>query len=359
MKYAHWLNNIPGIGSAKIRYLLSVFPSARELYFAPEKLLAACPELKEEDRARIVKSRREWEPEKEWLRLQEQGIGFTCTECADFPQKLRVLADPPYGLYYKGRLPQETERAAAIVGARTRSAYGRSVAGELARTLSAAGVSVISGLAYGIDADAHQGALEGGGLTYAVLGNGVNVCYPEKNRWLYEEIVRRGGILSEYPPDEPPRPYRFPARNRLISALSDCVLVIEAREKSGALITADHAMEQGKDVYALPGRITDPLSSGCNRLIRQGAGILTGTEDFLKEWELMGQSGLPPVSFRKKSLEKEELLVYSVLDFCPMGVGTLMERTSLTLVELMDLLARLQQKGYIRETAANYFERAI
>ncbi len=359
MKYALWLSNIPGIGSAKIHYLLSGFPSARDLYFATEQQLKEVPGIRDEDRERIIRSRDVWDLEKEMWSLNEKGIGFTCMESDDFPPKLFDISNPPYSLYYKGRLPGKDDKAVAIVGARGRSAYGRCVAQELSRTLAGAGVSVVSGLALGIDADAHEGAMEGGGATYAVLGNGVNICYPAKNRHLYDQIAQCGGVLSEYPPDEQPLPYRFPARNRLISALSDCVVVIEAREKSGSLITADHAMEQGKDVYALPGRITDPLSAGCNRLIRQGAGILYSVEDFLKEWEIIGQSRIPALELKKKLLEKEELLVYSELDFCPTGIGTLMERTSLRLVELLDILARLKQKGFIRETVPNFFERAV
>lgn len=359
MKYALWLSNIPGIGSAKIHYLMSGFKNAQELYFATESQLMEFSGIKEEDRKRIVKSRENWNLEKEFENLNEQGIGFTCMESKDYPQKLRHITNPPYSLYYKGRLPTEKDKAVAIVGARSRSAYGQGVARELAGMLAKEGISVISGLAMGIDADAHQGALTAGGTTFGVLGNGVNVCYPGQNRHLYRQIVQSGGILSEYPPDEQPMPYRFPSRNRIISALSDCVVVIEAREKSGSLITADCAMEQGKDVYALPGRITDPLSAGCNKLIRQGAGILYSVEDFLKEWEIIGQSGIASPDLRKKLLEKEEMLVYSELDFCPTGIGTLMERTSLCLVELIDILARLQQKGFIREVVPNYFQQVI
>ncbi len=158
--------------------------------------------------------------------------------------------------------------------------------GKLARALAQNRMDIISGMAMGIDADAHSGALEENGDTYAVLGCGVDVCYPKRNRYLYEKMQDRGGILSEYPPGTPPLPGYFPQRNRIIAGLADYVIVMEARKKSGSLITADYAMEQGKEVYALPGRVTDALSEGTNHLIQQGAGIFVSVEDFLQELQL-------------------------------------------------------------------------
>jgi DNA processing protein len=359
MKYSLWLSGIPGIGPAKIRMLLSVFGSARDVYFATEEQLSAVKGLTDANREGLVEHRRTNDPDREWWQLCRKGISFTSMEWDSYPGRLLHIANPPYGLYYKGGLPGEDEKTVAIVGARNRSAYGQGVARELAKRLAEGGVCVVSGLAMGIDADAHQGALDGSGRTYAVLGSGVEVCYPLRNRHLYEQLPQHGGLVSEYPPDMQPLAAFFPARNRIISGLSDCVVVIEAREKSGSLITADYAMEQGKDVYALPGRITDALSGGCNRLIAQGAGIISNVDDFLKDWAIIRQGKLSSFDFRKNLLEKEEMLVYSELDFRPVGIGTLMEKTSLQLTELLDVLMRLQEKGFVRETAPNFFTQVV
>ena len=188
-----------------------------------------------------------------------------------YPERMRPYPDMPAGIYTKGRLPFEGVPSAAIVGARACSVYGRVQARRYARELAAAGVQIISGLATGVDAAAHEGALEGGGVTFAVLGCGVDICYPKENYPLMRRMLEHGGgILSEFEPGEEPAAWHFPQRNRIISALADLVLVVEARKRSGSLITADYALEQGKSVYALPGRVNDPLSEGCNRLIAQG-----------------------------------------------------------------------------------------
>ena len=210
----------------------------------------------------------------------------------------------PDGIYVRGRLPAEGKPSAAIVGARACSAYGRAQARNYARALSAAGVQIISGLASGIDAAAHEGALEGGTETFAVLGCGVNICYPKENYPLMRKILNnKGGVLSEFLPGDPPLAWHFPKRNRIISALADLVLVVEAREKSGSLITADYALEQGKSVYALPGRVTDPLSRGCNLLIAQGAGVAVDPESLLEE---LGIAEGKNVSARKQDALSQE-----------------------------------------------------
>ena len=251
--------------------------------------------------------------------MQEEGIGFVCVEDARYPQKLRRISATPYALYYIGRLPDETRKSVAIVGARTRSAYGSQITGKLARALAQNRMDIISGMAMGIDADAHSGALEENGDTYAVLGCGVDVCYPKRNRYLYEKMQDRGGILSEYPPGTPPLPGYFPQRNRIIAGLADYVIVMEARKKSGSLITADYAMEQGKEVYALPGRVTDALSEGTNHLIQQGAGIFVSVEDFLQELQLQPQNITTQIDFRKNLLEKRRIVGVCFIRFLSGG----------------------------------------
>ena len=262
--------------------------AARVLYTASEKELrflwgeagAKTAGGKEEWQA-LLNARRQ-EPERIEEELAQAGISFVSALEEGFPDKLREIPDPPFGIYYKGKMPGETEPAAAIIGARLASGYGREQARRFGRQISARGIAVISGMARGIDGIAQKAALDAGGKSYAVLGCGVDICYPEENRELYERLQQQGGVLSEYPPGMQPIAKLFPPRNRIISGLSDLVLVIEARKRSGTLITVDMALEQGREVYALPGRVSDALSDGCNRLIRQGAGPATCPQDILE-----------------------------------------------------------------------------
>jgi DNA processing protein len=359
MKYSYWLATVPGMTKGKIFRLLDQIPSSAEVYEASEQVLKKMDGLTERDVAEIRKSQKERSPEEELLRLSEQGISFVSYEQENYPMRLRNIFDPPFSIYYRGALPKEQQYAVAIVGARGRSAYGMELAQSLAQALARQKISVISGMALGIDGDAHKGAIAAGGCTYAVLGCGVDHCYPKEHKYLYDCIPQKGGVLSEYPPGTAPAARLFPSRNRIISGLSDCVVVVEAREKSGSLITADFAMEQGKDVYAVPGRVTDGLSRGCNSLIRQGAGIFLGIDDFLKEISGTSPEISVQLDFRKNLLEKDERLVYSLLDFVPTAVGTLLEKTSFQLLELLEILEGMEKKGVIREVAPNYYVHTI
>mgnify|MGYP002235004613 CR=1 FL=1 len=214
---------------------------------------------------------------------------FFCGRRKDFPgnwQKFRIRLT---AFFYRGKLPDENEPAVAVIGARECSEYGRYVAEELGQYLGRAGIQVISGMARGIDGISQQAALSAGGTSYGVLGCGVDICYPAQNRRLYEELLEKGGLLSTYAPGTKPLPQYFPPRNRIVSGLSDALIVIEARQKSGTLITVDMALEQGRDVYVVPGRLTDRLSDGCNHLADAGSGsvFISGEfcRGFLRSWE--------------------------------------------------------------------------
>lgn len=359
MKYAYWLGNIPGLSRGKIFRILDQVKTPAELFECSDELVRRLDGITEEDVKSILECRRTKNPEELFGALTQRGISFTSYLDCTYPSKLRNIADPPFALYYIGHLPRENRHAVAIVGARGRSAYGMEVTQKLSQALAREQVQIISGMARGVDGDAHKGALKENGATFAVLGCGVDCCYPAEHRYLYEQIPVNGGVLSEYPPGTMPIARLFPARNRIISGLSDCVVVTEAKKKSGSLITADYAMEQGKDVYAVPGRITDTLSQGCNALIRQGAGIILDIEDFKKELSLHASPDCGQMDFRKKLLEKDECLVYSLLDFCPTAVGTLLEKTAFSLLELLELLERMEQKGLILEIAPNYYVQRI
>lgn len=225
--------------------------------------------------------------------------------------------------------------------------------------LAARGVGVVSGMARGIDAAGHQGALDVGGISCAVLGCGVDVCYPKSSRALYEEILERGSVVSEYPPGTQPIPGYFPQRNRIISGLVRAVVVVEAKQRSGSLITADFALEQGRDVYAIPGRITDALSAGCNSLIRQGAGAVSDLESFIQELAPDPGAGGETCTFEKLLLEKEERLVYSCVDLRPKSMEELLEETDLSVPELAQILGILLKKGFVTEAFKNCYIRRI
>lgn len=283
--YDYWLCSIPGVGNRSIQRLLELCGSAREIYEASEAVLKQV--LSVGKLTELVNLRTDWDLQGEYVKLKEQGINFLTIEEAAYPKRLLQIPDAPYGIFYKGILPEDDKLSVAIIGARDCSEYGKYVAEELGRFLGQNSVQVISGMARGIDGISQQAAFWAGGSTTAVLGCGVDICYPAQNKSLYQAIPERGCILSSYPPGTQPRPQNFPPRNRIVSGLADVVVVIEARNKSGTLITVDMALEQGKEVYVVPGRITDRLSDGCNRLLKQGAGVLTSPEDFLEEVKRM------------------------------------------------------------------------
>ncbi|HEY3415734.1 MAG TPA: DNA-processing protein DprA, partial [Armatimonadota bacterium] len=228
----------------------------------------------------------------EVARLEHLGIRMLSLQDADYPPRLRAIPDPPCVLFVKGTLPPPEQGAIAIVGSRRASLYGRHVAAELATGLVQRGFAIVSGMALGADAAAHEGCLRAGGRTVAVLGCGVDVIYPPEHTELYERIAATGAVVSEFPPGAPPTRTTFPIRNRIISGLSAGVVVVEAPEKSGALITADHALEQGREVFAVPGSVNSVQSRGTHRLLRDGARLVECAEDILEE--LSWPSSPPP-----------------------------------------------------------------
>ena len=277
---------------------------------------------------------------------------------AEYPEKLRQYEDMPGCLYVKGALPSGEKPAAAVVGARMCSAYGRIQAFRYARVLSEAGVQIISGLAWGIDSEGHKGALEGGTSTFAVLGNGVDICYPAGNRGLYQRILRQGGgICSEYPPGARPRKYSFPARNRIISGLADLVLVVEAKAKSGSLITAQWALEQGKAVFALPGPVNEELSMGCHRLIYDGAGIAFSPEILLEELGINCKKKIKSKQKNELGLASDLKLVYSCLDLRPKSRDQLSRDAGFSPEKTGSILVELSILGLVREIGRHHYVR--
>lgn len=356
-RYQYWLSNISGIGNQTIHKLLQMAECAEQIYFLKKEQLQLIYEMTELQVEEILLSKKNWDLDEQYEKLLEKGISFYCEENDNYPEKLRTIHDSPYSFYCKGRLPDQNEKLIAIVGARRCSEYGRAVALELGEKLANANVGVISGMALGIDSCGHWGAIKGKGRTYAVLGSGADECYPRTNRDLYQKILECGGVVSEYPPGTLPIAKLFPARNRLISAFSDATIVVEARKKSGSLITADFALDQGKDIFAVPGGIYDELSSGCNCLIRQGAGIISSVDEFLQEMDFLKPQEIYQTNFRKLLLEKDETLVYSCVDLRPKSIEELLLQTGLPLQEMVRILAKLQQMNLLEESFKNYYIR--
>lgn len=271
----HFLMCVDGIGAATAINIVRHYGCAHRIWGLAEKDIRQEQRMNERQKNNFINCRRHWDLLGEWQKMKDKGIRTVSFDDRVYPGRLREIPDKPFLLYYIGELPVETMPCVAIIGARMCSEYGRFVAAELAAGLAKRGIQVVSGMADGIDGIAQRSALEHGGMSYGVLGCGVDVCYPSSNRTLYQTLQIQGGILSEFPPGTKPETYHFPMRNRIISGLADLILVIEARERSGTRITVNMALEQGKEVYAVPGRITDELSRGCNRMILEGAGVAT------------------------------------------------------------------------------------
>ena len=283
-------------------------------------------------------------------RLKTQGITALTLVDAQYPQRLKKISDPPLVLFCKGKTLHDNARSIAIVGARKATGYGLLNARKIARELAEAGLLVVSGMAYGIDSEAHRGALEANGGTTAVLGSGVDVCYPASHVGLYNSIVLQGSVVSEFIPGTKPYAGNFPARNRIISALADSVFVVEAAAGSGTLITVDFALEQGKDVFALPGNVGQTNSEGTNRLIQQGAKLIIKAEDILEEYGLRNiQRVAPSEEDALLNLIGQRLLAFDDLLY-ESGLSVEVLQSKLILLELAGKIVRQGDVVYLRSS---------
>lgn len=361
--YMHWLYQAVGMGNHRLLKELETLGSPKEIYE-----LVRTGQLEEKLGKRYQKKALqmsqftlEYDVTGEYEKMLERGIKFVTIKEDGYPRKLAEMPDSPYAVYYIGKMPDENCKSVAVIGARVCSEYGRCMAKLFGEELAGAGIQVISGMARGIDGISQQAALSEGGYSLGVLGCGVDICYPGENRRLYEALIDRGGVCSEYPPGIAPRALLFPPRNRIISALSDAVLVIEARERSGTLITVDMALEQGREVYALPGRITDPLSDGCNRLIKQGAGLISSPGELLAELSGTCHKETPYRQEELFSPEGQQGELLQLLDYQPQSVQTLQAKYEerygryLTIPELLHELMQLCVNGYAKQISGSYF----
>lgn len=353
--YEYWFANIQKLSNRKKKSIRKKVKSAKDLYYIEETRMNHLMQLTDQDFLVIQTSKNHWNMKKEYEKLEAKKVTFLTINDIRYPTKLRNIDNAPYALYVKGKLPDEQRPSVAIVGARRCSPYGEYYAREFANVLGEADVQIISGLAKGIDGISQRAAIQAGGDSYGILACGVDICYPQEHFGLYMDLQEQGGVISEQSLSTPALPSYFPARNRIISGLADIVLVIEAKEKSGSLITADMALEQGKDVYALPGPINSSMSYGCNWLIKQGAGVLISPEDLLVEMNLFGAINKKKSEEKKIILESAENMLYSCLDLHPKNLNQLAEEIKIPVREIMSLLISLELKGLIKELSKNYY----
>ena len=359
------LNLLPKIGPIRVRRLMEVFG-------APERILSASGnELRQVEGIgpEMAESIGDWENQidlpEEKRRIEERGIDLLTIEDETYPAALREIHDPPFLLYVKGELIDRDRHAIAIVGSRRATHYGRESARRLSFQLAHAGLTIVSGLARGIDTAAHEAALAAGGRTIAVLGSGVGNIYPPENQALADRIAESGAVVSEFPVLYVPDRQSFPLRNRIISGMSQGILVAEAPSRSGALITANQAMEQGRNVYAVPGPIDRPTSAGCHRLIQDGAKLVTDGRDVMEDLEtLFPQSsaapGLPEKSSPAlESLDDSERAVLNAIEDRETDIETIINRSELPSAAVSTALLRLEMKRLVKQLPGKYFVKLI
>jgi DNA processing protein len=294
------------------------------------------------------------EIDEEIERARDAGIAIVPFTNPNYPARLRTIADPPPFLYVKGNILTDDDKAVAIVGSRSASEYGRRVARDLARGLASLGFTVVSGMARGIDGSAHESALQAGGRTIAVLGSGVERAYPAEHETLYRRIGENGAVLSELPIGTRPLAFNFPARNRLISGLSLGVVVVEATEKSGSLITATLAVEQGREVFAVPGEVGSSRSRGAHRLIRQGAKLVESVDDIIEEIapQLLDRTGSATQRAPRvlpQNASDANRTIFALLQENTLQVDQVIERTGMSAAQVLETLLDLELQGLLRQ----------
>lgn len=368
--YKYWIGSIPNIRTNKIEAIIEYFGSPEEAYYSSnqdiEVMIKSCIEkgikFNDRDFEVILASRDIDLLKKSYEHIIEHKVEFVTMLDQSYPEKLINIYDPPFMIYYKGKPLPKDKKIISIVGARECSIYGKETAKYLAGVLARENIIIVSGLARGIDSYAHMGAISQNGCTYGIMGCGIDICYPVENINLYMDMQTNGGIISEYGPGVRPLAYHFPMRNRIISALSDGILVIEAKEKSGSLITVDMGLDQGKNIYAVPGRINDKLSGGCNNLIKMGAKVVTSPQDVLEDFidyipaSKIGSSQSGQLELIGL-LHAEEQAIYDIVSLSPKHIEELLNLTELNLGDLTQHLLSLELKGLIYQPMKNYYNK--
>ncbi len=377
-EYALWMSSITSLELSDKFKLLRFFGSPYEVFNVSNDTLDKTI-FSEKIKQEIDKSRKQFRPDKIMNRLYENGVTYICSNDKNFPEKLKNLYNPPIGLFFKGRLPDSGLPSVAVIGARNCSSYGKTIAEEFSGKLGKAGCQIISGLACGIDGYSHRAALDANAYTLGILGTGPDIIYPAQNSDLYHEMKERGGLVTEYYIGTPGIRNHFPERNRLISGFADVILVIEAKKKSGTMITVDNALEQGKDVFVIPGRIGDELSEGCMEMAKAGAGIvlspaeILATFDFADNQQIIKENdeqyafkfdSIDEFSENSKknrdlTLEKDEIILYALLSFEPIHVDELVEKSGMTYYNVLKKIMNLVLKGCIKESSPGFYVKKI
>jgi DNA processing protein len=369
------LNMVSDIGSIRLKKLLEYFATPQDILKASPGQLTAVSGIGEKIARNIVSFKKQ-DLDRELKSAEKMGLRILTPDDAVYPENLKNIVDPPIVLYVKGELKEQDKLSIAIVGSRRASFYGLSSAEKFAAALSACGLTVVSGMARGVDSYAHKGALKAGGRTIAVIGSGFAQIYPPENKKLAQEVAQNGAVVSEFPIDAKPLRENFPRRNRVISGLSLGTLVVEAARNSGALITADFALEQGREVFALPGKIDSETSFGTNQLIKQGAKLVSDVEDIIEELNLSncgnfaldgrlektaGASSacfgveIAPVSAENCELTAEESLLYNSLSGEPLHLDDIAGRLGLGIPQILNTLLNLEMKKLIRQLPGKQF----
>jgi DNA processing protein len=358
----HWLalNMVPGVGPITYRSLVARFHDPEHVFAASARELASIGGVGE----KTIRAIKEFPAKKlaaeELKRVADLGGGILTFREQGYPKNLLQIYDPPPLLYVRGEMEQSDPPMVAMVGSRRGSFYGRTVTKQISKELSLAGVLVVSGMARGIDTAAHLGALEAGKRTIAVFGCGIDVIYPPENKRLFFDIISHGAIISEFPLSTPPDGKNFPRRNRIISGVSLGVVIVEASEDSGSLITASHALEQGREVFAVPGNIGMVTSKGTNRLIKQGAKLVEEAQDILVEI-LPQYGGLPAVGVIKKddlpALSNAEDNILQFLSHTPLHIDEISRMSNMEIRLVSTILLELELKGVISQLGGKMFVR--
>jgi DNA processing protein len=351
------LSLVKDIGPLSAKSLLAHFKRAEDIFAAPIEEIAQCPDIGPK-RAKAIKDFQGWDLVQRQIKgIAEMGLGVLTYKDPLYPEGLRGLDDSPLVLYYKGTLEEEDKIALAIVGTRDMTDYGSKITLKIASALASAGITIVSGLARGIDTMAHIGALRAKGRTIAVVGSGLDIIYPTGNRDLYRRIPSSGCVLSEFPLGTPPEKYNFPRRNRLISGLSLGVLVVEAAENSGSLITVQYALDQNKEVFAIPGRVDSPLSRGTNNLIKKGARLVQDAEEIIEELlpQLKGFTSSRQEDTKTLEITDKEKAIFNLLKDEPIHIDNILRNVSMRADEVLSILLNLELKGIIRQKEGKRF----
>ena len=357
------LSMIPGVGCVTFRRLVKFFGSPKLALNTSLKDLNTIRGLTPSVCRSIVNHRDGVRIQRELDMIEQHGCKVITIRDKSYPANLKAIYDPPQILYVKGELLPTDSFAISIVGTRTASSYGKMAAEQISNHLAARGVTIVSGMAYGIDTAAHKGALNAGGRTIAVMGNGLDIVYPRESTSLLEKIISSGAAISEFPMGTEPLRNNFPRRNRVVSGLSLGTLVVEAPKRSGSLITADYALEQGRDVFAVPGQIFSEMSSGTHELIKQGAKLVESVEDILDEISSYAVQPLTEEDIKMEEekmeiqLSGEEKTVWKVISSSPIHIDNISRQAALPSYKVSAALVMLELKGLVQQSAGKMFTR--